>query len=327
MNRRKLIVLLGGSAAVWPFTAAAQQTAGAPLIGWLGSAEPKGQAPHIAAFLAGLGETGYIEGSNVALEFRWAEDRLERLPALADDLVRRRVAIILANAPPAAVAAKAATSTIPIVFVVGFDPVAGGLVRSLNNPGGNLTGMSLYIGGLVAKKLEILGELIPKTAVVGLMVHPKSPTAATDVRDIQAAAAQLGRRVQVFNADSVAGIDVAFETMARTQIGGALIGTDALFVTGQKRLVSLETRYKIPLLHYSRGFPAEGGLMSYGSNLADLFRQAGIYSGRILKGERPGELPVMQPTRFEFVINLKTAKALGIEVPPMLLARADEVIE
>jgi putative ABC transport system substrate-binding protein len=271
------------------------------------------------------------------MEYRWAEDQLDRLPSLAGDLVRRRVTMILANAPPAAIAAKAATSTMPIVFVVGSDPVAAGLVGSLNRPGGNLTGMSLYIGGLVAKKLEILGELIPNSAAVGLMVHPKSPTAASDIQDAQAAAKLLGRPLEVFNAESEVGIDTAFETevgidtafetMVRTRIGGALIGTDALFVTGQARLISLEARYKIPLLHYSRGFPAAGGLVSYGSNLADMFRQAGIYSGRILKGAKPGDLPVVQPTKFEFVVNLKTAKALGLDVPPALFARADEVIE
>jgi putative ABC transport system substrate-binding protein len=323
VKRRDFITLLGGAVA-WPLTARAQMTAATPVIGWLGSAEPKGQAPNIAAFIAGLGETGYVEGRNVAMEYRWAEDQLDRLPSLAGDLVRRRVTMILANAPPAAIAA---TSTMPIVFVVGSDPVAAGLVGSLNRPGGNLTGMSLYIGGLVAKKLEILGELIPKSAAVGLMVHPKSPTAASDIQDAQAAAKLLGRRVEVFNAESEVGIDTAFETMVRTRIGGALIGTDALFVTGQARLISLEARYKIPLLHYSRGFPAAGGLVSYGSNLADMFRQAGIYSGRILKGAKPGDLPVVQPTKFEFVVNLKTAKALGLDVPPALLARADEVIE
>jgi putative ABC transport system substrate-binding protein len=326
VKRRDFITLLGGAVA-WPLTARAQMTAATPVIGWLGSAEPKGQAPNIAAFIAGLGETGYVEGRNVAMEYRWAEDQLDRLPSLAGDLVRRRVTMILANAPPAAIAAKAATSTMPIVFVVGSDPVAAGLVGSLNRPGGNLTGMSLYIGGLVAKKLEILGELIPNSAAVGLMVHPKSPTAASDIQDAQAAAKLLGRPVEVFNAESEVGIDTAFETMVRTRIGGALIGTDALFVTGQARLISLEARYKIPLLHYSRGFPAAGGLVSYGSNLADMFRQAGIYSGRILKGAKPGDLPVVQPTKFEFVVNLKTAKALGLDVPPALFARADEVIE
>jgi putative tryptophan/tyrosine transport system substrate-binding protein len=325
VKRREFITLLGGAVAS-PLTARAQMTAATPVIGWLGSAEPKGQAPNIAAFIAGLGETGYVEGRNVAMEYRWAEDQLDRLPSLAGDLVRRRVTMILANAPPAAIAAKAATSTMPIVFVVGSDPVAAGLVGSLNRPGGNLTGMSLYIGGLVAKKLQILGELISKSAAVGLMVHPKSSTAASDIQDAQAAAKLLGRRVEVFDAESEVGIDTAFEAMVRTQIGGALIGTDALFVTGQARLISLEARYKIPLLH-SRGFPAAGGLVSYGSNLADMFRQAGIYSGRILKGAKPEDLPVVQPTKFEFVVNLKTAKVLGLEVPPTLLARADEVIE
>jgi putative ABC transport system substrate-binding protein len=326
MRRREFLSVLGGAAA-WSLHAQAQTRAVTPVIGWLGSAEPKGQAPNIAAFIAGLGETGYVEGRNVAMEYRWAEDQLDRLPSLAGDLVRRRVTMILANAPPAAIAAKAASSTMPIVFVVGFDPVAAGLVGSLNRPGGNLTGMSLYIGGLVAKKLEILGELIPKSAAVGLMVHPKSPTAASDIQDAQAAAKLLGRRAEVFNAEGEVGIDTAFEAMVRTQIGGALIGTDALFVTEQAQLISLEARYKIPLLHYSRGFPAAGGLVSYGSNLADMFRQAGIYSGRILKGAKPGDLPVVQPTKFELVVNLRTAKALGLTVPPPLLARADEVIE
>jgi ABC-type uncharacterized transport system substrate-binding protein len=326
MRRRQFIIGFGGTAIAFPLAARAQQVA-IPVIGWLGSAEPKGQAPHIAAFIEGLRETGHVEGSNVSLIYRWAEDQLDRLPELAADLVRQRVTIILANAPPAAVAAKAATSTIPIVFVVGFDPVAAGLVSSLNNPGGNLTGMSLHINGLIAKKLEILAELMPKSAVVGLIIHPKSPTAATDMRDFQAAATRLGRSVRVFNADSIAGLDLAFDEMVRAQIGGALIGTDALFVTGQDRLISLETRFKIPLLHYSKEFPVAGGLMSYGSNLGSLFKQAGIYSGRILRGAKPAELPVMLPTKFEFVINLKAAKTLGLELSPSLLARADEVIE
>jgi putative tryptophan/tyrosine transport system substrate-binding protein len=326
MRRRDFITLLGGAAAAWPLVTQAQQPA-TPVVGWLGSADPKGQALNIEAFIAGLRETGYVEGRNVAMEYRWAEDQFDRLPVLAGDLVRQRVAMILANAPPAAVAAKAATSTIPIVFVVGFDPVAAGLVSSLNRPGGNLTGMSLYIGGLVAKKLEILGELIPKSAAIGLVVHPKSPTAATDIKDAQAAAKLLGRRVEVFNVENEVEIDAAFELMAGTQIGGVLIGTDALFVAGQTRLILLEARYKIPVLHYSRGFPVAGGLVSYGSNLADLFRQAGIYSGRILKGAKPEDLPVVQPTKFELVINLKAAKALGLVVPSSLMARADEVIE
>jgi ABC-type uncharacterized transport system substrate-binding protein len=326
MRRRQFIVGFGGAAIAFPLAARAQRAA-IPVIGWLGSAERKGQAPHIAAFIEGLSETGYVEGSNVALIYRWAEDQLDRLPALAADLVRQRVTIILANAPPAAVAAKAATSTIPIVFVVGFDPVAAGLVNSLNKPRGNLTGMSLHINNLVAKKLEILTELMPKSAVIGLIIHPKSPTAATDVREVQAAATRLGRSVRVFNADSIAGLELAFDEMVRAQIGGALIGTDALFVTGQDRLISLETRFKIPLLHYSREFPVAGGLMSYGSNLGSLFKQAGIYSGRILRGAKPAELPVMLPTKFELVINLKAAKTLGLELSPTLLARADEVIE
>jgi putative ABC transport system substrate-binding protein len=325
MRRRDFLGILGGTAG-WPLVARAQQPA-MPVIGWLGSAEPKGQAPNIEAFMAGLRETGYVEGRNVAMEYRWAEDQLDRLPILAGDLVRQRVAMILANAPPAAVAAKAATSTIPVVFVVGFDPVAAGLVDSFNRPGGNLTGMSLYIGGLVAKKLEILGELIPKSAAIGLVVHPKSPTAASDIKDAQAAAKLLGRRVEVFNTENEVEIDAAFERMASTQIGGVLVGTDALFVTGQARLILLEARHKIPVLHYSRGFPATGGLVSYGSNLADLFRQAGIYSGRILKGAKPEDLPVVQPTKFELVINLKTAKALGLTLSSGLLANADEVIE
>jgi ABC-type uncharacterized transport system substrate-binding protein len=324
MRRRHFLSVLGGTAA-WALGARAQTAT--PVIGWLGSGEPNGQAPNIAAFITALRETGYVEGQNVRMEYSWAEDQLDRLPSLAGDLVRRRVTLILANAPPAAIAAKAATSTVPIVFVVGSDPVAAGLVDSLDRPSGNLTGVSLYIGGLVAKKLQTLGELIPKSAAVGLLVHPRSPTSASDIEDAQAAAKLLGRRVEVFKAENKIGIDTAFEAMALAQISGAVIGTDALFVTRQAEMISLEARYKIPLLHYSRGFTAAGGLMSYGSNLPDMFRQAGLYSGRILQGAKPGDLPVVQPTKFELVINLRTAKALGITVPPSLLGRADEAIE
>jgi putative ABC transport system substrate-binding protein len=284
----------------------------------------------VAGFLQALSETGYVEGRNVTVEYRWAEDRYDRLPALAADLVQRKVAAIAAGGPPAAFAAKTTTTTIPVVFIVGSDPVTAGLVASINRPGGNLTGVSLFIGALIAKKLELLHELTPNTEVVAVLVNPKSPTAQTDAADMEAAGRSRGQQVHVLSAGSDVEdveIETAFTTLVKHRAEALLIGTDPFLGSRNEQLIDLAARYAIPTIAPSRDFAAAGGLMSYGSNAADIYRQAGNYVGRILKGDKPADLPVLQPTRFELVVNLKTAKALGLTVPQTLLAIADEVIE
>jgi putative tryptophan/tyrosine transport system substrate-binding protein len=326
IRRREFITLLGGAGA-WPVTARAQQPK-MPVIGFLGTRSPDDHAAALVAFRRGLGETAYIEGQNVAIEYRWAEGHSDRLPALAADLVRRQVAVIATGGgSPATLAAKAATTAIPIIFTVGVDPVRAGFVASLNRPGGNLTGVSFLTTELGAKRLGILLDLVPQTRKVAYLVDPANP-AATEIKDdAHAAAGTLGRQVVFLEARTERDFDPAFATFAQSQADALVVGTDALFTGNSEKLVALAARYKIPAIYAYREYIAEGGLISYGASLGDAYRQAGVYAGQILKGAKSGDLPVQQPTKFELVINLKTAKALGLTVPPSLLAIADEVIE
>ena len=328
MRRREFITMLGGAAATtWPFGVRAQQ-AGVPVIGWLGSTSPAPTSHILLAFRRGLNEVGYIDGQNVAIEYRWAESQFNRLPDLVADLVRRQVAVIVLGSTAAALAVKAATETIPVVFVIGTDPVTAGLVVSLNRPGGNLTGASILHIEVAPKRLELLHELAPAATTVALLVNPTNPYAAPETRETQVAADTLGLRLRVLEARNENEIDRAFAALVEQQTGALLVGADAVFFTGLRdQLVALAARHRVPALYGYREFTAAGGLMSYGTSNSDAWRLAGIYTGRILNGERPADLPVQQSTKLELVINLKTAKALGLDVPPTLLARADEVIE
>jgi putative ABC transport system substrate-binding protein len=326
MKRRKFITLLGGTAIAWPLAARAQQPA-VPVIGYL-SSNSEAQVPHLlAAFRRGLNEVGFTEGQNVVIEFRWAAGRFDQLSAMAADLVRRRVTLILAQAPPAAQTAKASTTTIPIVFVVGVDPVAAGLVASFNRPGGNATGMTLMNAPLGQKRLELLRELAPKAAVAAMLVNPVEPDAAPELVDVQAAAQTIGLELKIFNASNPNEIDAAFAAIAGQSPEALVVGTGAFFVNRRREIVALAARLGVPAIYPFREYVADGGLISYGTSIANAYRQAGIYAGRILNGAKPADLPVMQPTTFELVINLKTAKALGLTIPDKLLALADEVIE
>jgi putative ABC transport system substrate-binding protein len=326
MKRRAFITLVGGAAAAWPLAARGQQAA-MPVIGFLGVASPDLWASRVRAFHQGLSETGTVEGRNVAIEYRWAEGRNDRFPELAADLVRRQVTVIALGGVPAALAAKSATTTIPIVFQMGADPVEAGLVASLNRPGGNITGITSLNVEIGPKRLELLHELVPTATVVALLVNPSNPVAETQARNHQAAARTLGLELHVLHASTEGDFDNVFATLAQLQARGLVIGNEGLFNARSERLAALALRHAVPTVFQFPEFAAAGGLMSYGSSGTDGFRLAGVYTGRVLKGERPADLPVQQSTKVELIINLKTAKALGLTVPLSLLGRADEVIE
>jgi putative ABC transport system substrate-binding protein len=328
MKRREFITLIGGAAAAWPLTARAQQPA-MPVIGYLGSASLETERASVAAFHRGLAETGYVEGRNVAIEYRWAEGRNDRLPALAAQLVRLQVAVIAApGATQSAVVAKATTQTIPIVFELGVDPVEIGLVASLNRPGGNLTGVAELNVEIAAKRLQVLHELVPAATSIAFLGNPTNPVVAeTQAKALQVAARTLGLHLVILNASDQSEFEGAFTTLVQQRAGALLLTGDALFTSHREQLMALAARYAVPAIYQWREFPAAGGLMSYGTNRIDGFRQVGVYTGRILKGEKPADLPVQQATKIELVINMKTANALGLTVPLTLLGRADEVIE
>lgn len=325
MRRREFITLVGGAAA-WPAVARAQQSM--PVIGFLSGQSPGAFARYADAFRQGLNALGYVEGQNVSIEYRWGEGQPDRLPLLAADLVRRHVAVIAATGGVASgLAAKNVTATIPIVFTSGDDPVSSGLVTSLNRPGGNITGISFFNSELTAKRVALLSELTPAAATLALMVNPNNPEARSQPNDARAAARALGRKLVVVDASTANEIDAAFATLVQYKAGGIVVAGDPSFVNRREQIISLATRHAVPTIYVGRDFITAGGLMSYGNNLADAYRRAAAYTGRILKGDKPGDLPVDQATKFEFVINLRTAKALGLIMPPTLLALADEVIE
>jgi putative ABC transport system substrate-binding protein len=327
MKRRELILLLGGATVGWPPAVRAQQKA-MPVIGYLNSASPGPNALNVAAFHQGLGEAGYVEGQNLAIEYRWAEGHYDRLPALAADLVARKVNLIAATgAPPSALAAKSATSTIPIVFTNGADPVELGLVASLARPGGNLTGVSFLLVELMPKRLELLSELVPQAGVIALLVNPNNSITDRIVRDMQEAARAKGVQLGVLKAGTEREIDAAFAALAQLHAGALVVGADSFLSSRREQLVALASRHAVPAIAGFRGFATSGGLISYGASPSSAYHQAGVYAGRILKGAKPADLPVQQPTKFELVINLKTAQALGLTVPQSMLMRADEVIE
>ena len=326
MRRRKFITFLGGAAA-WPIAVRAQQPA-MPVIGFLDAGSAAERADVVAEFRKGLAEAGFVEGQNVTLEFRWAQNQYDQLPVLAADLVRRRVDVIAATGGPAALAAKAASATIPIVFRLAVDPIAAGLVASLSHPGGNVTGVTTLNLEVGPKRLEFLHELVPTATIMAALVNPTNPSNAEILsRDLQATARLVGLQLHLLHASSDADIDAAFATLTELRAGGLVIGTDAFFTDRNEKLAALALRYRIPTISQAREFVAAGGLMSYGGIFADSYRLAGVYTGRILKGEKPADLPVQQATKLELFVNIKTAKALGVEVPPTLLALADEVIE
>ena len=328
MNRRDFITLLGGVAAVWPLAARSQQPA-MPVVGFLGTSSlEKSGGGSLVAFKRGLAETSYVEDRNVTIEYRWADDQYDRLPALALELVRRRVAVLAAPGSPAALPAKAATTVIPIVFMIGSDPVELGLVASLNRPGGNLTGVAYLNVEVAPKRLELLHEFVPTAKSIALLINSANPvTAAAQVKELQAVVPTLGVHLLVVNASNPIEIEDAFATLVRDRVDALQIGVDPLFGNHSDQIVALATRNKIPTIYPWREFTAAGGLMNYGSSIPDAFRQVGVYTGQILKGASPADLPVQRPTKLRFVINLKAARALGIEFPARLLAIADEVIE
>jgi putative ABC transport system substrate-binding protein len=325
-TRREFITLVGGAAATWPLAVRAQQPA-MPVVGAFTAGSPDALRLPIAAFHAGLKEAGFVEHQNVAVEYRSAEGQIDRAPALLADLVRRGAAVLFVSSPAGVLAAKQASATIPIVFSIGADPVKLGFVASLNRPGGNVTGAYQFTPELEAKRLGLLHEVIPKATTIAALINPSYSAVETQLRDVQAAAAGLGVRLVVLRANVESDFDAAFATLVQQRAGALLVCGSPFFNSRRQQLVVLAARHAVPAIYEWREFATGGGLMSYGTNLADSYRQAGVYAGRILKGEKPAELPVVQAARFEFVINLNTAKALGIEVPPGLSARADEVIE
>ena len=326
MRRREFISLLGGTAAAWPLTARAQQSA-MPVVGFLNSGSPEPIAHLMGVFRQSLAEAGYVEGRNVAFEYRWAEGHYDRMPAMAEELVRRPVDVIVASPNPPALVAKAATTTIPIVFGVTDDPVRLGLVSSIARPQGNATGVYFFLSDLAAKQLGLLRELAPASTRIGLLVNPNNANAEAVTQQMAAAASAIGVEIEVVRASDIAGIDAAFAALVQNKASALVVGADPFFFFRRVQFATLATRHALPAVYTVREYPEAGCLMSYGTSLAEVFRQLGNYIGRILKGAKPSELPVVQSTKFDFVINLTTAKALGLTVPPTLLARADEVIE
>jgi putative tryptophan/tyrosine transport system substrate-binding protein len=326
LKRREFITLLGGTAAAWPLAARSQQ-ATMPVIGFLNSASPDEFAPYAAAFRQGLKEAGYVEGQNAVIEYRWAEGQYDRMPALAADLVRRKLTVIAATSTPAALATKAATSTIPIVFTTADDPIKLGLVASLNRPGGNVTGVNNLLVELGSKQLGLIRELAPVSSKIAVLMNPNFPGTERQLKDVEAAARVIGLQFNVLRATTEPEIDAAFASM--DQLGGAvlLVAVDPFLIARRDHIVALAARHAIPAIYPVRDFAVAGGLMSYGTDFADSYRQAGIYTGRIVSGEKPSDLPVQRSTKFEFVINFKTAKALGLAVPNSMQLLADEVIE
>jgi putative ABC transport system substrate-binding protein len=325
MQRREFIILLGGTAAAWPLTGRAQQPV-VPVVGFLRSTT-LADVPHwVTAFRQGLKEAGFVEGQNVAVEYRSADNQPDRLPALVTDLIRQPVAVIVGNTE-SALAAKATTTTVPIVFATGSDPVRDGLVASLNRPGGNVTGVSYFSGVLGAKRLELLRQVVPRATIIAMLVSPNTPVTEAERRDVQAAAHAIGQQLVIFDVTSGRDIETAFTTFVQHGAGALLVGTGGFLNSERDRIAALADRYALPASYSQREGAAAGGLMTYGTSITDAYRQVGIYVARILKGERPADLPVLQPTKFELVINLKTAKTLGLPIPSGVLAIADEVIE
>jgi putative ABC transport system substrate-binding protein len=327
LKRREFITLLGGAAAAWPLSARSQQPV-MPVIGFLSGQSSRSFVPHLAAFHQGLKQTGYVEGHNVAIEYRWAEGQRDRLPALAADLIQRQVAVISATGGVGSgLAAKAATATIPIVFSSGGDPVKDGLVTSLNRPGGNMTGISWFNAQVTAKRLGLLDELVPGAGTVAMLISPSDPDARTQLADVQDAARVLGRRAVIVNAATTDEIDAAFATLVQQQAAALVVASDPFYLNRRDQIIALAARHAVPAIYSNRDYVTAGGLMSYGNNLPDAYRRNGIYAGRILKGDKPGDLPIDQSTKFELVINLETVKALGLDLPLSLQIRVDEVIE